>query len=382
MNRMVLIAAALAVIALPVSPAGAQTSEITIGISISTTGPAAALGVPERNALEFVPKEIAGIPLKVIVLDDGGDPTNATTNARRFVTESKADVIVGSSTTPPTIAISNVAAEAGIPHIALAPFPVTPERAKWSVVLPQPVPIMGKVLYEHMKAHNIKTVGYIGYSDSYGDLWFDDFKRQGVPMGLTLVDEERFARPDTSVAGQVLKLVAANPDAILVGASGTAAGLPQSALRERGYKGLIYQTHGAASMDFIRIAGPAAEGVIMASGPVMNPEGQADGALTKKPGLALNTAYETKYGPNSRSQFAGHAYDAFEVLKRVIPAALKSAKPGTSEFREAIRQGFMSEHEIAATQGVYNWTEKDRAGLDERSRILLTVKDGKYVPAM
>ena len=382
MNRMVLIAAALAVIALPVSPVGAQTSEITIGISISTTGPAAALGVPERNALEFVPKEIAGIPLKVTVLDDGGDPTNATTNARRFVTESKADVIVGSSTTPPTIAISNVAAEAGIPHIALAPFPVTPERAKWSVVLPQPVPIMGKVLYEHMKAHNIKTVGYIGYSDSYGDLWFDDFKRQGVPMGLTLVDEERFARPDTSVAGQVLKLVAANPDAILVGASGTAAGLPQSALRERGYKGLIYQTHGAASMDFIRIAGPAAEGVIMASGPVMNPEGQADGALTKKPGLALNTAYETKYGPNSRSQFAGHAYDAFEVLKRVIPAALKSAKPGTIEFREAIRQGFMSEHEIAATQGVYNWTEKDRAGLDERSRILLTVKDGKYVPAM
>ena len=382
MNRMVLIAAALAVIALPVSPAGAQTSEITIGISISTTGPAAALGVPERNALEFVPKEIAGVPLKVIVLDDGGDPTNATTNARRFVTESKADVIVGSSTTPPTIAISNVAAEAGTPHIGLAPFPVTPERAKWSVVLPQPVPIMGKVLYEHMKAHNIKTVGYIGYSDSYGDLWFDDFKRQGVPMGLTLVDEERFARPDTSVAGQVLKLVAANPDAILVGASGTAAGLPQSALRERGYKGLIYQTHGAASMDFIRIAGPAAEGVIMASGPVMNPEGQADGALTKKPGLALNTAYETKYGPNSRSQFAGHAYDAFEVLKRVIPAALKSAKPGTSEFREAIRQGFMSEHEVAATQGVYNWTEKDRSGLDERSRILLTVKDGKYVPAM
>ena len=387
MNRMVFIAAmagaiVIAALALPVSPASAQSAEITIGISISTTGPAAALGVPERNALEFVPKEIAGIPLKVIVLDDGGDPANATTNARRFVTESKADVIVGSSTTPPTIAISNVAAEAGVPHIGLAPFPVTPERAKWSVVLPQPVPIMGKVLYAHMKAHNIKTVGFIGYSDSYGDLWFDDFKRQGVPMGLTLVDEERFARPDTSVAGQVLKLVAANPDAILIGASGTAAGLPQSALRERGYKGLIYQTHGAASMDFIRIAGPAAEGVIMASGPVMNPEGQADSALTKKPGLALNTAYEAKYGPHSRSQFAGHAYDAFEVLKRVIPAALKSAKPGTAEFREAIRQAFMSEHEIAATQGVYNWTEKDRSGLDDRSRILLTVKDGKYVPAM
>jgi branched-chain amino acid transport system substrate-binding protein len=382
MKKLHLSAVVAVALALPALPSRAQTNEITIGISICTTGPAAALGIPERNALEFVPKEIGGVPLKIIVLDDGGDPTNATTNARRFVTESKADIIMGSSTTPPTIAVSNVANEAGIPHIALAPFPVTPERAKWSVVMPQPVPIMGKVLYEHMKAHNVKTVGYIGYSDSYGDLWFNDFKTQGIPMGLTLVDEERFARPDTSVAGQVLKLVAANPDAILVGASGTAAGLPQTALRERGYKGLIYQTHGAASMDFIRIAGPAAEGVIMASGPAMNPEGQPDSALTKKPGLALNTAYEAKFGPNSRSQFAGHSYDAFEVLKRVIPTALKTAKPGTPEFREAIRQAFLSEREIAASQGVYNWTEKDRSGLDDRSRILLTVKNGKYVPAM
>ena len=375
-------AIAAAALALPAFPAVAQTNEITIGISITTTGPAAALGIPERNALDFVPKEIGGVPLKVIVLDDGGDPTNATTNARRFVTETKADIIMGSSTTPPTIAVSNVANEAGIPHIGLAPFPVTPERAKWSVVMPQPVPIMGKVLYEHMKAHKVKTVGYIGYSDSYGDLWFNDFKAQGVPMGMTLVDEERFARPDTSVAGQVLKLVAANPDAVLVGASGTAAGLPQTALRERGYKGLIYQTHGAASMDFIRIAGPAAEGVIMAAGPVMSPETQPDSALTKKPGLALDTAYEAKYGPNRRSQFAGHSYDSFEVLKRVIPTALKTAKPGTPEFREAIRQAFLSEREIAASQGVYNWTEKDRSGLDDRSRIILTVKDGKYVPAM
>src|SRR5882724_9996292 len=153
MKKFYLSAAAIAAsVALPGLPAMAQTNEITIGITVTTTGPAAALGIPERNALDFVPKEIGGVPLKVIVLDDGGDPTNATTNARRFVTESKADIIMGSSTTPPTIAVSNVANEAGIPHIGLAPFPITPERAKWSVVMPQPVPIMGKVLYEHMKA--------------------------------------------------------------------------------------------------------------------------------------------------------------------------------------------------------------------------------------
>src|SRR3954451_7435456 len=378
MKKLFLSAAALAALTLSGLPARAQSNEIVIGITVTTTGPAAALGIPERNALDFVVKEIAGVPLKVIVLDDGGDPTNATTNARRFVTESKADIMMGSSTTPPTIAISNVANEAGIPHIGLAPFPITPERTKWSVTMPQPIPIMGKVLYEHMKAHNVKTVGYIGYSDSYGDLWFNDFKAQGTPMGLQMVDEERFARPDTSVTGQVLKLVAANPDAVLVGASGTAAALPQTELRERGYQGLIYQTHGAASMDFIRIAGKAAEGVLMASGPVMDPEDQPDEAATKKPGLALNAAYEGKYGPNSRSQFAGHSYDAFEILKRIIPAALKTAKPGTPEFREAIRQALLSEKELAASQGVYNFTEKDRYGLDDRSRILLTVKNGKY----
>ncbi len=382
MKKAFLSAAAIALaLALPGSPATAQTNEITIGITLTTTGPGAALGIPERNALEFVAKEIGGVPLKVIVLDDGGDPTNATTNARRFVTESKADIIMGSSTTPPTIAVSNVANEVGIPHIGLSPFPITPERMKWSVSMPQPIPIMGKVLYQHMKAHNVKTVGYIGYSDSYGDLWFNDFKSQGVAMGMTLVDEERFARPDTSVTGQVLKLVAANPDAILVGASGTAAGLPQTELRARGYTGLIYQTHGAASMDFIRIAGKAAEGVLMASGPVMDPEDQPDSALTKKPGMALDKAYEAKYGASSRSQFAGHAYDAFLVLERIIPVALKTAKPGTPEFREAIRQALLTERDIAASQGVYNFTDKDRYGLDDRSRILLTVKDGKYVLA-
>src|SRR6476620_8337995 len=243
MNKFYLSAAVVAAsLTLPAVPALAQSNEIVIGISVTTTGPAAALGIPERNALEFVPKEIGGVPLKLIVLDDGGDPTAATTNARRFVTESKADIIMGSSTTPPTAAISTVANEAGIPHFGLAPFPINEARMKWSVAMPQPIPIMGKVLYEHMKAHGIKTVGYIGYSDSYGDLWVNDFKAQAVPLGLTMIDEERFARPDTSVAGQVLKLVAANPDAILVGASGTAAALPQSALRERGYKGLIYQT--------------------------------------------------------------------------------------------------------------------------------------------
>jgi branched-chain amino acid transport system substrate-binding protein len=371
-------AATAAVLLAAASPALAQSSEITVGVTISATGPAAALGIPIKNTIELLPTEIGGTKVKVIQLDDAGDPTTATTNARRLITESKIDVLIGSSTTPPTIAVSTVANEAAVPHFTLAPMPVNEARAKWSVVMPQPVPLMAKVMFEHMKKNNVKTVGLIGFSDSWGDLWLNEFKNQGVPMGLELVADERFARPDTSVAGQALKLVSVKPDAVLVAASGTGAALPQATLRERNYAGLIYQTHGAVSMDFIRIAGKAAENVIMASGPVMAPEGQDDSALTKKPGLALNAAYEGKYGANTRNQFGAHIYDAFEILKRVIPVALKTAKPGTQEFREAIRQALLSEKNLAASQGVYNFTEKDRYGVDDRARILLTVKDGKF----
>jgi len=371
-------AATAAVLLATAAPALAQTNEITVGVTLSATGPAAALGIPIKNTIELLPTEIGGVKVKVIQLDDAGDPTAATTNARRLITESKVDILVGSSTTPPTIAVSTIANESQVPHFTMAPMPVNEARQKWSVVMPQPVPLMAKIMFEHMKKNNVKTVGLIGFSDSWGDLWLNEFKNQGAPMGLQLVADERFARPDTSVAGQVLKLVSVKPDAVLVAASGTGAALPQATLRERNYAGLIYQTHGAVSMDFIRIAGKAAENVIMASGPVMAPEGQDDAALTKKPGLALNTAYEGKYGANTRNQFGAHIWDVFEILKRVVPVALKTAKPGTPEFKEAIRQALLSEKNLAASQGVYNFTEKDRYGVDDRARILLTVKDGKF----
>ncbi len=365
--------------ALAVAAFGASAQEIKVGISISTTGPAAALGIPERNAIAFWPAEIGGVKVTPIILDDEGDPTKATANARRLISEDKVDVIAGSSTTPPTIAVSNVAKEAGVPHFGLGPMPFGDGREKWTVILPQPVPLMGKQIYGHMAKNKVKTVGFIGFADSYGDLWKNDLVKQGEALGLKLTAEERYARSDTSVAAQALKLALAKPDAILIAASGTGAALPQTALRERGYTGPIYQTHGAVSNDFIRIGGKAAEGAFLASGPVMVAEDQDAKALTKAPGMALNTAYEAKYGPGSRSQFAAHGYDMGEVLKRIIPAALKSgAKPGTPDFREALRKALISEKEIAASQGVYNFTETDRFGVDDRAAVLLTVKNGKF----
>lgn len=356
----------------------AQASEVTIGITISITGPAAALGIPIRNSVELAPTEIGGVKIRPIVLDDAGDPTAATTNARRFATQDRVDVLMGSSTTPPGIAVSNVAAEANVPHFSFAPIPVPPERRKWSVVMPQPVALMAGALFEHMKKTNVKTVALIGFSDSWGDLWMRAFKAQGEPAGMSLVADERYARADTSVAGQSLKIVSLRPDAVLVAASGTGAALPQIALRERGYRGPIYQTHGAVTRDFIRIAGRAAEGVIMASGPVIVPELQPDSSPTKAPGLAYVNAYEARFGKDTRTQFGAHLFDAYKILERVVPVALKEARPGTQEFREAIRKALLTEKNIAASQGVFNFSEEDRYGVDERARVLLTVKDGNW----
>lgn len=356
----------------------AQASEMTIGITISITGPAAALGIPIRNSVEIAPTEIGGVRIRPIVLDDAGDPTAATTNARRFATQDRVDVVMGSSTTPPGIAVSNVAAEANVPHFSFAPIPVPPERRKWSVVMPQPVALMAGALFEHMKKTNVKTVALIGFSDSWGDLWVREFKAQAEPAGMQLVADERYARADTSVAGQSLKIVSLRPDAVLVAASGTGAALPQIALRERGYRGPIYQTHGAVTRDFIRIAGRAAEGVIMASGPVIVPELQPDSSPTKAPGLAYVTAYEAKFGKDTRTQFGAHLFDAYKILERVVPVALKEARPGTQDFREAIRKALLTERDIAASQGVFNFTEQDRYGVDTRARVLLTVKDGNW----
>lgn len=372
------LAGAILLLALGSPAARAAEDTIRIGISITTTGPGAALGIPEKNTLDVVPREIAGVKLEIIPLDDAGDPTIATTNARRLATEDKVDVLIGSSVTPATIALANVAAETHVPHFALSPIPFQPGKQTWTFEMPQPVPLMAGGLYEDMRKKNVKRVAIIGFSDSWGDLWVNEFKANGASAGLTLVADERYARADTSVTGQTLKLLALKPDAVLVAGSGTAAALPVIALRERGYKGPIYQTHGAVTRDFIRIAGKNAEGVIFVAGPVVAAASQPPESLTRAPGVAYTDVYEAKFGAGSVNQFGAHMYDAFQLLQRVIPVALKTAKPGTPEFRDAVRAALESQKDLVASQAVYNYTPEDHYGVDARARILITVKDGAW----
>ena len=353
-------------------------ADITIGVTVSSTGPGAALGIPLKNSVELWPTEIDGEKLNVIVLDDAGDPSVATTNARRFANDDKADVIIGSALTPASIAVSSVAAEASVPHLSCAPVPPKVAASPWTFVMPQAAALIARTLFAKMQADGVKNVGYIGFADSYGDLWVGQFETIGKEFGLTLVAQERYARPDTSVSGQVLKLVAAAPDAVFVGASGTGAALPQLALRERGFAGPIYQTHGAVTFDFLRIAGAAADNTIFASGPVMIAELQPDVSETKKPGLEYVTAYEQKFGPGTRTQFGAHIHDAMEILKKAIPEAKKKAAPGTPEFRAALRDAIEGGGPFPASQGVFEFKADDHFGLDERAVVLLSAKDGKF----
>ena len=367
-----------AVVAAALALPQAALADIKVGVTIAATGSAAALGVPARNTFtELWPKEIAGEKVTLVLLDDASDPNQATTNARRLVTEDKVDVLVGSSITPSSMAVAGVALENGVPHFTQSPVGLPPGRDKWTFMMPQKVSLMAQAVFEHMKANKATTVGYIGFSDSWGDLWVKEFKSLAEPMGLKMVAEERYARADTSVAGQALKLVAAKPDVVLVGASGTGAALPQIALRERGFTGTIYHTHGAVTKDFIRISGKAAEGVILPSGPLVVAELLPNSPQTAA-ALEHLKAYEGKYGAGSITQFSGHAFDVAQILKRAVPVALKSAKPGTQEFRNALLTAIESEKEIPASHGVYNFTPTDHAGLDGRGRVLLTVKDGTW----
>jgi len=375
------LAGLLPALVIAVAAPQAARADITIGVTLSSTGNGAALGIPMRNSVALWPTEIAGEKLNVVVLDDAGDPSAATANARKLVSENKADVLLGSSLTPASTAVAGVAFETQTPHFAGSPVALPEGRDKWTFVMPQKVSLMAQGIFEHMKKNNVKTVGFIGFSDSWGDLWVKELQTLAPPMGIRMVAEERYARADTSVSGQVLKLVAARPDAVLVGGSGTGAALPQSALRERGYQGLIYQTHGAVTKDFIRVAGKAAEGAIFSSGPVMIPELQADSSPTKAPGLAYVKAYEATFAPNPRTQFGAHIFDAMEILKQAVPVALKAAKPGTPEFRAALRDAIETGKEVPTSQGVYKFSPTDHFGLDERALVMLVIKNGEFEPA-
>ncbi len=374
-----LIAAAIASLAL-VGTAGADT--IHVGFTVSSTGPAASLGIPQKNSIALMPKEIGGDTIDYTILDDAGDSTKAVANMRKLIDEDHADVIIGSSVTPAALAMIDVAAEQKVPVISLAASAaiISPmdDKRKWVFKTPQNDDLMADAVVGYMAKHGVKTLAFIGFNDAYGDGWLTQTTRAAKADGVQLIDVERFARNDTSVMGQVLKVMAAHPDAVLIAGSGTPAALPETTLKDRGYSGKMFQTHGVANSDFLRVGGISLEGTVLPVGPVLVAAQLPDSSPIKKVALDYVTRYEKLYGAGSFATFGAHSYDAMLLLEQAIPVALKQARPGTAEFRAALRTALEGLHNVTLTQGISTMSATDHNGFDDRARVMVEIENGTW----
>ena len=360
----------------------AAWADVNVGVTVSATGPAASLGIPERNTIALMPREIAGQKINYIVLDDASDTTAAVTNTRKLISENKVDIVLGSTTTPNSLAMIDAVAESKTPMISMAASAsiVEPVDAKkrWVFKTPQNDIMMALAIAEHMAASGVKTAAYIGFSDAYGEGWAREFSKALELKKIQLVANERFSRTDTSVTGQVLKIMGAKPDAVLVGGSGTPAALPQKALKERGYAGKYYQTHGVANADFLRVGGKDVEGTLLPAGPVLVAAQLPASNPVRKSALEYIDAYEKAHGKGSVSTFGGHAWDAGLLLKAAVPVALNKAQPGTPEFRAALRDALEGTKNVAGAHGIFNMSPTDHLGLDQRARVMVKIENGTW----
>ena len=360
----------------------AAWADVNVGVTVSATGPAASLGIPERNTIALMPREIGGQKINYIVLDDASDTTAAVTNTRKLISENKVDIVLGSTTTPNSLAMIDAVTESKTPMISMAASAsiVEPVDAKkrWVFKTPQNDIMMALAIAEHMAASGVKTAAYIGFSDAYGEGWAREFSKALELKKIQLVANERFSRTDTSVTGQVLKIMGAKPDAVLVGGSGTPAALPQKALKERGYAGKYYQTHGVANAAFLRVGGKDVEGTLLPAGPVLVAAQLPASNPVRKSALEYIDAYEKAHGKGSVSTFGGHAWDAGLLLKAAVPVALNKAQPGTPEFRAALRDALEGTKNVAGAHGIFNMSPTDHLGLDQRARVMVKIENGTW----
>jgi branched-chain amino acid transport system substrate-binding protein len=356
-------------------------AQVRVGVVSSATGPTAFVGVAQKNSVALLPKRVGDTTIEYFALDDASDPTQSVNNVKKLLAEQRIDALIGPSGSPNAMGVIEVMAEARTPM--LAPVGTTAvvlpmdERKRWIFKTTQNDDIIASALIAHMRRSGVKTIGFIGYNDPYGEAWFRTVGPMFDKAGIRLVANERYNRADTSVTGQVLKIKAAAPDAVFVAGVAAGAALPQMQLVDTGYAGRVYQTHGAATDDFIRIGGRKVDGAIVAASLMLVLDQVPDTVASKKVAADYIAAYEKLYG-NRPATFGANVYDAGLLLQRAIPEALRKGKPGTPEFRSALRDALEATRELVATQGVYNMTPADHSGFDERGRVLVTVKDGKW----
>ncbi len=353
-------------------------AEIKVGAIISITGPTAAQGVGYKNAFDLLPTEVDGQKITYLIRDDGADPTAAATIARKLITEDHVDAFIGPATSAPLLAVLPVANEAHVPMIGMSPYVVDTKQFPYAFDNAQPLKLMVAGIVDHMKAHGVTSTGYIGFSDAWGDFVLDALHADTAGTDIKVLDDERYARTDTSVQPQVLRAMSHHPDAMVLGGSAAPGGLPNIALSQRGFKGQIYNNHGVVSPAYIQLGGAAVEGCIAPTGPLVVYDQLPDSNPVKRVATDFMTRYIAKFGPQSRNAFAGYTYDAGMLIAAAIPAALKAGQPGTAAFREGLKNGIEQVHELVGTHGVYDMSPTDHTGMDARARVMVQIKNGAW----
>lgn len=364
-----------------ISAAMYAQADITIGVVTSSSGPVAMVGIPQKNTVALLPKKIGNENVRYISLDDASDPTASVKAVEKLIKENKVDAIIGPSGSPNASAVIGTIAKAKVPLLApvgtsTIVMPMNAQK-KWVFKTTQNDEIIAEALVQDMVKRKITTLGFIGTADPYGENWGKVLTVLAKKHGIKIVAQESFQRQDTSLTGQALKIISKKPQAILVAAPGSSAVPPQTALYDRGFRGQVYQTHGAALDQYLKMGGKKVENTILAASLMLVLDEVSNAHPSKKIATKYINDYKTLY-KQTPATFGANVYDAGILLEKAVPTALKKAKPGTVEFREALREALETTKEVAGTQGVYNMSPNDHSGFDKRGREMIIVKNGQW----
>ncbi|MBK8526935.1 MAG: ABC transporter substrate-binding protein [Rubrivivax sp.] len=353
---------------------------IRIGAFLSVTGPAAFLGDPEQKTLEMVIEKLnaegglLGRKLQLVTYDDAGDAEKARTFGKRLIEQDKVDAIVGGSTTGTTMAVVPLVEQAGIPFISLAGAVVIVEPVKkWVFKTPHTDRMACEKIFIDMKARNMSKVALISGTGGFDKSMRAQCVGVAAKQGIEVVADETYGAADTDMTAQLTKIRASTAQAVLNAGFGQGPAIVTRNYRQVGLTLPLYQSHGVASKEYIKLSGPAAEGVRLPAAALLVPELLPDSDKQKPVVTAYKRDYEARF-KTEVSTFGGHAYDG---LMLVAGAIKRAGSTNPAKVRDALEatKGYVG------TGGVVNMSPTDHMGLDLSAFLMLEVKNGSWALA-
>ena len=365
--------------ALLVLPAFAADEPLRIGSFLSVTGPAAFLGDPEQKTLEMEVERInaaggvAGRKLQLIVYDDAGDAQKARTFAKRLLEQDKVDVIIGGSTTGTTMAVIPLAEESGTPFISLAgAVGIVEPVKKWVFKTPHTDRMACEKIFADMKTRNLTKIALISGTGGFDKSMRGECLKVAGKYGIEVVADESYGAADTDMTAQLTKIKATpGVQAVLNAGFGQGPAIVTKNFRQLGMTMPLYQSHGVASKEYVRLSGPAAEGVRLPAAALLVADILPAGDPQKPVVTTYSKDFEKRY-KSDVSTFGGHAYDGLMI---VVDALKRAGSTDRAKLRDAIE----ATHGYVGTGGVVNMSPTDHLGLDQNAFRMLEVHNGDWV---